>query len=107
MLVVQALRSVTKVQAAMARIPNSELILPPLAEAGEADTEAVAVHLVAAEGLEVEAPRVVALVVGLPLMDKAILAAAAISSGSDQEVIHCWSRCLFVSKRGLLNLNIA
>ena len=104
-LVVQA--ELTKVQAAMARIPDSELILPPLAEAGEAHTEAVAVHLVAAEGLVVEALRVVALVVGLPLMDKAMLAAAARTRGSKEEVIDCWSRCLFVSKRGLLNLNIA
>ena len=76
-LVVQA--ELTKVQAAMARIPNSEPILPPLAVAGVAHMEAVAVHLVAAEGLEVEAPRVVVVValVGLSLMDKAILAAPA------------------------------
>ena len=91
----------------MAQIPNSEPILPPLAVAGVAQMEPVAVHLVAAEGLVVEAPRVVA-VLGLPFMDKAILAAAASrTAGSQEEVIHCWPRCLFVSKRGLLNLNIA
>ena len=89
MLVVQALRSLTKVQAAMARIPNSEPILPPLAVAGEAHMQALPVHLVAAEGLVVEALRVVAFVVGRPLMGKAMMAAAARTSGPKEEVIDC------------------